>query len=211
MAVENDFLIFANIATNIESQTDYVNDPAVPNGFQSGTAYSASFNKVFRQATTGMALLAAFIQQQLPNQTVLDEGESGLSTLLSSLTQALAKSFTIIQNNVTASSGTTLLAAQMVGAPIASILRSGPTAAFTDTTDTASDLLSQFGTAAIGIGWELTISNTTPYTQTLVGGTGVTIVGSGTIGPSSSVLWGTSITDVSTPAVSLYRISSGSL
>jgi hypothetical protein len=89
MSVENDFLIFANDATNIESQTDYVADPAVVAGVGSGIASSSQANKIFRQATTGMALLAAFIQQQLPNQTVLDEGQSGLPTLLSSFTQAL--------------------------------------------------------------------------------------------------------------------------
>jgi hypothetical protein len=216
MSVENDFLIFANIATNIESQTDYDVDPAVSNGFQSGTASSALFNKVLRQGTTGMALLAAFIQQQLPNQTVLDEGQTGLATLLASLTQALGtiavgKSFTVIQNSVTSTTDATLAAAQMVGAPIASILRSGPTAAFTDTTDNASNLLAQFGSAAIGVGWELTISNQTSYNMTLAGGVGVTVPVSNVIEAQSSVRFGAQITDVSTPAVTFVRLMSGSL
>lgn len=89
MTVENDFLMFANAATNIESQASYAADPAITNGVGSGTASSAQANKVWRQSTTAMALLAAFIQQQSPSQTVLDGGAAGLSTLLSSLTTAL--------------------------------------------------------------------------------------------------------------------------
>ncbi len=104
---ENDFLIFANNATNIESQPNYVADAAVPAGVSSGIASSAQFNKVARQATTGMALLAAFIQQQLPNQTVLDQGAAGLSTLLSSLTQALEAIVSPWVGSIWADTGTT--------------------------------------------------------------------------------------------------------
>ncbi len=89
MSVENDFLIFANNATNIETQANYLTDPALINGVSSGIASSAQFNKVTRQATTGMALIAAFIQQQLPNQTVIDNGAAGLSALVASFTNAL--------------------------------------------------------------------------------------------------------------------------
>lgn len=86
---ENDFLLFANTATNIESQASYAADPDLTAGVGSGIASSAQFNKIARQATTAMAVLAQFIQQQLPTQTVLDTGETGLAAILASLTSAL--------------------------------------------------------------------------------------------------------------------------
>ena len=68
----------------------------------------------------------------------------------------------------------TLTAAALVGAIIT---RSGSTAAFTDTTDTAANIIAAMNSPIIGNSWTVRIVNTTAFTETLAGGTGVTIVG----------------------------------
>ncbi len=212
MSVENDFLIFANDATNIETQTSYNADPSVIDGFSSGTASSASFNKVLRQGSTGMALLAAFIQQMLPNQSVLDTGSAGLSVLLGSLTSALdvlIHTQPLVSNNVTNSSGTILTAGQLVGFPMAFIQRSGPASIFTDTTDTAANLITQIGGSLIGSGFIVRIANTTTYTQTVSGGTGVTMIGTNTILGGAWRDFSCEVTDITTPTITFTSQGGG--
>jgi hypothetical protein len=53
------------------------------------------------------------------------------------------------------------------------INRTGETTAFTDTTDTAANIIAAMPSADIGDGFELTYKNTLAFTGTLVGGTGV--------------------------------------
>ncbi len=209
---ENDFLLFANIATNIESQTAYNTDSIVTEGFVSGTAQSIQFNKVLRQASTGMALLAAFIQQQSPNQTVLDQGATGLATLLASLTTALSsltKNQPLVVSGVTATAGTTLTAAEMVGRPMAFIDRSGPTANYTDTTDTATNILTALGGGVVGGGFVLRIANASTVVQSIAGGTGVTTSGTMTIASGAWRDFSGVITSVVSPSITLTSQGSG--
>lgn len=212
MAVENDFLLFANTASNIESQTNYAADAIVPDGFSAGTAPSAKFNKVFRQATTGMALLALFIQQQIPTQTVLDTGEAGLTTLLASLTAAFTAFVNdqkVTQSSVIASVGATLTAAQMLGRPMAFITRSGPTANFSDTTDTAANIVAALVGAVVGTGFMVRILNTTTVVQTIAGGSGVTVSGTATIAAGAWRDFVGDITDVTSPVITLTSQGGG--
>lgn len=79
--------------------------------------------------------------------------------------------------------GSTLTAASLVGGIIT---RSGTSAAFTDTTDTAAAIIAALpAEAPINTAWDVFIRNTTPFTQTIAGGTGVTISG-GSVIPGNS-------------------------
>jgi hypothetical protein len=82
---------------------------------------------------------------------------------------------------------TTVGAGTITGAGIAGgmSLRSGPTAAFTDTTDTAANIIAALPNATIGQSWDWTYENTTNFLATLAGGTGVTISGN-TLVPQNS-------------------------
>ncbi|MHB8388141.1 MAG: hypothetical protein ACYDDA_10825 [Acidiferrobacteraceae bacterium] len=121
--------------------------------------------------------------------------------------------------SVTATSGTGFTAAQML---TGAILRSGPTANFSDTTDTAANIVAALGlNVTVNNGFDFTIANYTAFTETLSGATGVTITAypagtaaasqnPGTIGPSDSVTFRVTVTAIgSSPAVTLTRIASG--
>lgn len=82
--------------------------------------------------------------------------------------------------SVTATTGTTLTAAQLL---TGLLNRSGPTANFTDTTDTSANIAA---TTAVGSSFYIDIKNATAFTQTLAGGTGVTF-SSGNIIPANSI------------------------
>lgn len=75
-----------------------------------------------------------------------------------------------------------LLGAALVGGVVT---RTGPTADFTDTTDTAALIIAALPDANTGKAWEATIKNTTAFTQTLAGGSGITLAGQ-TIIPANS-------------------------
>ena len=65
MAV-NDFLIYSNgFGANIEPQSTYIIDPTVATGVESGIALSALSNKVWRQGSTGTALIGQLISDIL--------------------------------------------------------------------------------------------------------------------------------------------------
>jgi hypothetical protein len=83
---------------------------------------------------------------------------------------------------VTATSGTTLTAAQIVGKLIT---RSGPTGAFSDTTDTAAAIITALAGDAVGTAFFLDIINTTAFAETILNGVGVTLSGNVVIPPLS--------------------------
>lgn len=87
----------------------------------------------------------------------------------------------LVPTTITTAGAGTLIAADLLGGLIT---RSGPSGAFTDTTDTAA-LIQAAWTGAVGSTFEFTIINTTAFTETLAGGTGVTFSGSLTIPPLS--------------------------
>jgi hypothetical protein len=84
-------------------------------------------------------------------------------------------------SNVAATVGTTLSAANIVAGLIN---RSGPTAAFADVTDTAANIV--LAGAVPGGSFLCKIKNTTPFQQTLSGGTGVTFSSSPIIPANSA-------------------------
>jgi len=76
----------------------------------------------------------------------------------------------------------TLTAAAMVGGLIT---RSGSTAAYTDTTATATDIIDAMANATVGQSWTLRIKNTVAFAETISGGTGVTVSGVSVVPPLS--------------------------
>jgi hypothetical protein len=113
-------------------------------------------------------------------------------------------------SSVTATVGATLSAAQMVGGVI---LRSGPTAAFTDTTDTAAALQAAYNAddTQVGSSFVLIVANSTAYNMTLGAGTGVTLAGNTVIVPNNSRIYLGVFTDVTSgsSALTLTGIMSG--
>jgi len=73
MTVENDFLVWAAAGGNVQSQAAYEANSALANGFVTGIAPSAPFNKIWRQATIISAMIAKFIVDQT-GQPAIDDG-----------------------------------------------------------------------------------------------------------------------------------------
>jgi hypothetical protein len=72
---KNDFLAFATAGTaNVEDQLTWEVDPVVSNGFASGLAPSARFNKAWRQAGFPGASVSEWINQQLVTTPIRDNG-----------------------------------------------------------------------------------------------------------------------------------------
>lgn len=86
----------------------------------------------------------------------------------------------IVSTPITTVGNGTLTAAALLGGLV---LRSGPVAAFTDTTDTAAAILTAIGTFNSGATFIFIVKNATAYAQTLSGGTGVTVPVTNVIGP----------------------------
>jgi hypothetical protein len=80
----------------------------------------------------------------------------------------------------------TILAALMAGGLL---LRTGPTAAYTDTTDTAANILAAYPGMQVGDTLDFYHCNNVAYVATIAGGTGVTLntaAGNNTVATNSS-------------------------
>lgn len=73
-------------AANVESQADFAGSGHQHNGFTAGVALSKQANKVWRQASMGVACIANFISNQL-GIDVLDDGN--LAALVTNFTNAI--------------------------------------------------------------------------------------------------------------------------
>lgn len=80
----------------------------------------------------------------------------------------------IVDTPISTVGNATLPAAALVGGQIG---RTGPVAAYTDTTDTASNIVAALGGFQLGQTFTFLIKNATAFVQTLAGGTGITFVG----------------------------------
>ena len=69
----------------------------------------------------------------------------------------------------------TLLAALL--APGNLIQRTGPTVAFTDTTDTAANIIAAYPEIDLGVTWEVAYANEVAFAATFAAGAGVTLTG----------------------------------
>lgn len=114
------------------------------------------------------------LQYALGNQAAATE-------IANLLNEAVAGTTGLVNTNITTAIGGVLTAAGMVGGLIT---RSGPTAAYSDATATASALWSA-QSSQIANEFILAIKNTVAFPQTLTGGTGVTLSGQTVIPPLS--------------------------
>lgn len=99
---------------------------------------------------------------------------------IAALSSNISNDAPIVVSNTT---GTTLLAAALLSGLLN---RTGPTASFTDTTDTAVNIVAALG-GIVGNSFYIDIKNTTAFAQTIAGGTGVTISSSTIVPPNSLV------------------------
>lgn len=111
------------------------------------------------------------------------------------------------QVTVTNSAGVTLTAAQITGSGIgfSVISRAGsPGGGISDTTDIATNILAAMPGAVVGSTFRVRVSNATGQTVTLLGGTGVTVVGTATTATGTTHEFEGVITATGTPAITVY-------
>jgi len=111
--------------------------------------------------------------------------------------------------SITNTTGTTLPASDMING---AIIRTGPTSDFSDTTDTAANIIASFGPSPpVGSSYQFVLINQTDYSDTLIAGAGVTIKGSGIIAPNNALTFRVTITDTTSgsQAVTLTRLFAG--
>lgn len=111
------------------------------------------------------------------------------------------------QVTVTNVAGVTLTAAQITGSGtgMCVLTRAGATVgAFSDTTDTAVNILATLPGASVGSTFLLRIYNSTGNVETLLAGSGVTVSGTATIAAGASHEFQGVVTATGTPAVAIY-------
>lgn len=120
---------------------------------------------------------------------------------------ALATTFdnSVVQT-VTAAVGTTYTVAQFLSGVIA---RSGPSAVYTDVTPNAADLVTQINPLTYPTSFTIDIQNLTNFTETITGGTGMTVAANTVIAANSVGEFLVTLT--SATAGTVYRIFSGNL
>src|ERR1700731_2125897 len=90
----------------------------------------------------------------------------------------------VSQTAITTAGAGTLTAAALISGLI---VRSGPTGAFTDTTDTGTAIDTALGAAAqTGVSIQVQYKNTTAFAGTIAGGTGVTVSGRTVVSANST-------------------------
>lgn len=99
-----------------------------------------------------------------------------------------------------------LTAAAIIGGGIS---RSGPTAAYTDTTDTAVAIVAAITAAFVGQSFYVNIKNLTAFAETLAAGSGVTLTGSVIIPPNSVAMYLVTLTSLT--AVTIFHVETNLL
>lgn len=113
----------------------------------------------------------------------IDNGGAVTARTTTAAIAALGGNFgTDSPQNVTATVGTTLTAAQVTAGLIN---RTGPTAIFSDTTPTAAQLAAVVNAPSYPNSFYIDIKNTTAFTETLLNGTGVTFSSNNIVPPNS--------------------------
>lgn len=128
------------------------------------------------------ALVGNEILYVVPIQT---NGQPGaiLEQVTTAQVAALASNFgNDSPTNITTTVGTTLPAAALL---TGLINRTGPTANYTDTTDTAAAIATAVGASNYPVSFYVDIKNATAFTQTISAGTGVTFSSNNILAPNS--------------------------
>lgn len=155
----------------------------------------ASLGAVTAPATGGLDLTANAIGF---DATVGGEGILNTNGVLSVVLPGRGAPVAI----TTAGAGTLTAASIVAGA----IMRSGPTAAYNDTTDTATAIVAALNDPAVGTSWDFTIVNGVAFAGTMVAGAGVTLAGVTANAASKGRIYRVNVTNVGTPAVTITGI-----
>lgn len=86
------------------------------------------------------------------------------------------------------------------------IMRTGPIAAYIDTTDTATNILAAMITPEIGDSFDFTVVNGVAFIDTLAAGAGVTLEGITAIAASAVRRYRATVTGIITPAITITGI-----
>jgi hypothetical protein len=101
----------------------------------------------------------------------------------------------IVNTAITTVGNGTLTAAGLVGGLI---VRTGPTGAFSDATDTAANIIAALPSVVVGSTFFIRIKNATAYPETITAGVGVTLPSTNLVAPFSYALYYGTISTVST-------------
>ncbi len=208
---------------------------ALASGINSGATsvtVTTSTGAIFPQPGAGQYFVATFIKNGNPliyeiihvtavsgDTFTIVRGQEGTSALSWATGDLIANNITagalanINQgaetiSAVSGSGSVTLTAAQMLGGVIN---RTGPTAAYGDTTDTAANIVAAIPFAAVGLTFNLRILNTVNYVDVVAAGSGVTLAGTTAIAASTWRDYIGTITNVASPAVTLTGVGAGAL
>lgn len=108
---------------------------------------------------------------------------TAMNALVNQINSNTVSGGAVAQTALTTVGAGTLTAAAMLSGLIA---RSGPVAAFTDTSDTGTNIDAALGAAAVnGVSVIFRYKNTTAFAATIAGGTGVTLSGRTVVTPNS--------------------------
>lgn len=132
------------------------------------------------------------------------KSESSPQAPITVVNLAAPSSLTVANGNLATVGAGTLTAALLVGGYIT---RSGSTAAYTDTTDTAAAIIAAITNAAVNQSFLCSIKNTVNFNQTLAAGTGVTLAGQVIIPPNCTGTFLVTITGSTTVTVRCMYIS----
>lgn len=115
----------------------------------------------------------------------------------------------ILNTNVATVGAGTLLAAALLGGLIT---RTGPVAAFTDTTDTAAAIVTAIGQFSLNGTFLTTYKNSTAFAATLAAGAGVTLPLTNVVGPFQEIaMFGTIGGTTAAPTVTFTHLGTSSL
>jgi hypothetical protein len=168
------------------------------------------WNNTFQEYVSSFA--GASTNQSLTTPAITGGTLQNVSISNSNISGNIYRSYA--PSSVTVPDGT-ILSASMIANRF--ILRSGPTAAFTDITDTAANIIAAFVGIAIGNSVIVSIGNFTSYEQKIAAGTGVSlsVISPQTdiIAPNNTAEWLLIVNNVTngSQAVTLQRIKSSGL
>lgn len=140
----------------------------------------------------------------VPGATVYVNEGSATSCSFRALASASGEQSTFVYNTDATAGNLTIVAAKMVNAMLD---RNGTTTDRTDVTDTATAIIAALPGAVVNSSFEFVIRNissTVGQKITLTGGTGVTISGTSSIFSGGDITYIGIVTNVGTPAVTLY-------
>lgn len=209
--------------TNALTLTPAANTPTISGYFnyQPFTTIAVATNTGAVTAVGGSLAVLSVFKNAISGPAVLSGGEIVIGNLITllydaglnsgaggfHLTQGVSAPYPLTgRPTVNSATGVTLTAAQLTGsgAGLSVISRTGAASGdFNDTTDTATAILAALPGAIVGSTFRVRMSNATGHTQTLLGGSNVTVVGTATTANATTHEYEGVIT-AATPTISFY-------